>query len=182
MGTQLSTHIHIYYDKRTKAVGYRCIEVSLQWRHKGHDSVSNHRRFDCLLNRLFRRKSKKTSKLRVTGVFAGNSPVTGEFPTQKASNAENVSIWWRHHAKVTFYCIQQKKNIGHTVTHCTHTRKTHSSQASYGVSFVITSGKWPRHIAGAMYMKYIWLYWAAIPRIIIIIWYNFYYLNDDLWT
>ena len=29
--------------------------------------------------------------------FAGNSPVTGEFPAQMASNAENVSIWWRHH-------------------------------------------------------------------------------------
>ena len=27
----------------------------------------------------------------------GNSPVTGEFPTQKASNAANVSIWWRNH-------------------------------------------------------------------------------------
>ena len=47
---------------------------------------------------LFRRRSKKTSKLRVTGLCEGNSPVTGEFPTQRASNAENVSIWWRHHA------------------------------------------------------------------------------------
>ena len=28
---------------------------------------------------------------------AGNSPVTDEFPAQMASNAENVSIWWRHH-------------------------------------------------------------------------------------
>ena len=27
----------------------------------------------------------------------GNSPGTGEFPVQRASNAENVSIWWRHH-------------------------------------------------------------------------------------
>ena len=44
-----------------------------------------------------RRRSKKTSKLRVTGLFVWNSPVTGEFPTQRASNAENVSIWWRHH-------------------------------------------------------------------------------------
>ena len=51
----------------------------------------------CLLNRLFRRRSKKTSKLRVTGLCAGNLPVTGEFPAQMASNAENVSIWWRHH-------------------------------------------------------------------------------------
>ena len=29
--------------------------------------------------------------------FVRNSPVTGEFPAQRASNAENVSIWWRHH-------------------------------------------------------------------------------------
>ena len=28
---------------------------------------------------------------------AWNSPVTGEFPAQMASNAEYVSIWWRHH-------------------------------------------------------------------------------------
>ena len=41
--------------------------------------------------------SKKTSKLRVIGLCAGNSPGTGEFPAQMASNAENVSIWWRHH-------------------------------------------------------------------------------------
>ena len=46
---------------------------------------------------IFRRTSKKTSKFRVTGLCAGNSLGTGEFPTQMASNAENVSIWWRHH-------------------------------------------------------------------------------------
>ena len=46
---------------------------------------------------LFRRRSKKTSALRVTGQCEGNSPVTGEYPTQRASNAENVSIWWGHH-------------------------------------------------------------------------------------
>ena len=40
---------------------------------------------------------KHQSKRHVTGFCAGNSPVTGEFPTQMASNAENVSIWWRHH-------------------------------------------------------------------------------------
>ena len=70
---------------------------ALQWRHNGHDDVSNHQPHDCLLNRLFRCRSKKTSKLRVTGLCVGNSPVTGEFPAQMASNAENVSIWWRHH-------------------------------------------------------------------------------------
>ena len=50
-----------------------------------------------LLNRVFKRRSKKTLKLRVTGLCAGNSPATGEFPAQMASNAENVSIWWRYH-------------------------------------------------------------------------------------
>ena len=35
--------------------------------------------------------------LRVTGLFVGNSPVTSEFLAQMASNAEKVSIWWRHH-------------------------------------------------------------------------------------
>ena len=70
---------------------------ALQWRHNEPDSVSNHQRFGCLLKRLFRRRSEKTSKLRVTGFCEGNSPVTGEFPTQRPSNVENVSIWWRHH-------------------------------------------------------------------------------------
>ena len=69
----------------------------LQWHHNERDGVSNHRRFDCLLNRLFSRRPKKTSKLRVTGLCEGNSRLTGEFPTQRASNAENVSIWWRYH-------------------------------------------------------------------------------------
>ena len=41
---------------------------------------------------------KQTSKLRVIGICARNSPVIGEFPAQRASNAENISIWWRHNA------------------------------------------------------------------------------------
>ena len=70
---------------------------TLQWRHNGRNSISNHQPHDCLLNRLLRCRSKKTSKLRVTGLCAGNSPGTGEFPPQMASKAENVSIWWRYH-------------------------------------------------------------------------------------
>ena len=46
---------------------------------------------------LFGRTSKKTSKLRVAGLCAGNSPMNGEFPAQMASNAEFFSAWWRHH-------------------------------------------------------------------------------------
>ena len=47
---------------------------SLHWRHNDHGGVSNHQPHGCLLNRLFRRRSKKTSKLRVTGHCVGNSP------------------------------------------------------------------------------------------------------------
>ena len=52
----------------------------LQWRHNDHAGFSNHRHFDCLLNRWFRRRSKKTSKLRVTGLCEGNPPVTSPKP------------------------------------------------------------------------------------------------------
>ena len=60
------------------------------------DGDSNHRRLDCLLNRLFRRRSKKTSKPSVTALCEGNPPVTGGFPSQRSGDAEDVSIWWRH--------------------------------------------------------------------------------------
>ena len=52
------------------------VRHSLQWRHNEHDGVSNQQPHDCLLNRLFRRRSTKTSKLRICAV-------TGEFPTHK---------------------------------------------------------------------------------------------------
>ena len=67
----------------------------------------NHQPHRCLLNRLFGRRSKKTSKLRVTGLCVGNSPGTGEFPAQMASNAESVSIWWRHHETVIVVWITE---------------------------------------------------------------------------
>ena len=54
----------------------RCHTI-LQWRHTVHDGVSNHQPRGCLLNRLFRHISKKTSKLRVTG------PLCGEFTVMK---------------------------------------------------------------------------------------------------
>ena len=72
------------------------IAITLLWRHNGCDGVSNHQLHDCLFNRSFRHRSKKTSKLRVNGLCA----VTVEFLAQMASNAENVSIWLRHHEVV----------------------------------------------------------------------------------
>ena len=61
---------------------------ALQWHHNEYDGISNHRRIDCLLNRLFRHRSDKTSKFRITDLCEGNSPLTCEFPAQKASNGE----------------------------------------------------------------------------------------------
>ena len=52
-----------------------------------------------------RRRSEKTPKLRVTGLYAVNSSVTGDFRAQGACNAENVSIWWRHHDTNQIPCL-----------------------------------------------------------------------------
>ena len=90
---------------------------ALQWRHNGRDGVSNHQPHDCLLCGLFGRRSKKTSKFRVAGLCARTSPVTGEFPAQRTSNAENGSIWWRHHGNhrsvpipVNKFCVEWIKS------------------------------------------------------------------------
>ena len=54
---------------------YLCSCVfSLHWRHNDNDGVSNHQPHGCLLIRLSRRRSRKTSTLRVTGLCAGISP------------------------------------------------------------------------------------------------------------
>ena len=111
---------------------YNYKSCSLQWRHNEHDSVSNHQPHDCLLNRLFGRKSKKTSKLRVTGLCAGNSPGTGGFPAQMAINAENVSIWWRHHVEVcpfwkcydTLYTNSTREYLNQLIRHLSSTNWT----------------------------------------------------------
>ena len=91
VGTSFLLRIYLYNSLICGAA------VNIYIHYNGRDSVSNHQPHDGLLNLLFRRRSKKTSKFRVTGQCAGNSLLTGEFPAQMASNAENVSIWWRHH-------------------------------------------------------------------------------------
>ena len=76
------------------------IVAPLHWRHHERDGVSNHQPHDCLFNRLFKRRSKKISKFCVTGLCAGNSPGPVNSPHKRARNAENASIWWRHHGLV----------------------------------------------------------------------------------
>ena len=72
-----------------------------------------------LLNRLFRLRSKKTSKFRVTGLCEGNSPVTDEFPTQRASNVEmflfdNVIMMIAHNLPAAHgpECIPMRSSTG----------------------------------------------------------------------
>ena len=95
-------HFELTKDTHTSpslgwAMGCLMYFLPLQWSHNEHVSASNHLRLNCLLNCWFRRRSRKASKLRVTGLCTGNSSVTHVFPEQKANNIENVSIWWLHH-------------------------------------------------------------------------------------
>ena len=71
---------------------------ALHWRHNDHDGISNHQTHGCLLNRSFGRRSKKTSKLRVTGLCAGNSPGHVNSPhkgpvTRKMFPFDDVIMW-----------------------------------------------------------------------------------------
>ena len=77
-------------DRRSKFVLH---SKTLKLRHNEHSGVSNHRRLDCLFNRFFRLMPKKTSKPALLALCEG----TGGFPSQWASNAESVSIWWCRH-------------------------------------------------------------------------------------
>ena len=101
---------------------------TLQWRHNGRDGVSNHKPHDCLLNRLFKRRSKKHQSsaslafVRRIHRWPMNSLhkwtllsavrerplnlITHSLPAQMASNAESVSIWWRHH-DIRYFCVHK---------------------------------------------------------------------------
>ena len=70
------TNHWLFYEEKPSTTGrFPSQKASaLRWRHNDHDGVSNHQPHGCSLNRLFRRRSKKTSKLRVTGLCVGNSP------------------------------------------------------------------------------------------------------------
>ena len=86
-----------------------------------HWTFNSENRHDCLVNGLLRRRSKKTSKLRVTGLCEGNSPVT-----QWTSNAENVPIWWRHHMSPLLWYSQGFGCFRCIIGPCQLDRKTHN--------------------------------------------------------
>ena len=81
---------------RQRAITWTKVTI-LEWCQKEHPGVLNHRRLSCLFSRSFRPATKKTSKPALLTLCEANLPVTGGFPSQRASNAETVFIWWRHH-------------------------------------------------------------------------------------
>ena len=96
--------VFMRYEKNPQTMGCPLFNTKhlnpLRWRHNDHDSVSNHQSHGCLLNRLFRRRSKKISKLSVTGLCAGNSPGPVNSPqkgpvTRKMFPFDDVIMqWW----------------------------------------------------------------------------------------
>ena len=141
------TQIHTFRDKA----------VSSQWRHNGSDGVSNHRRLGCVPNHLFRRRSKKTLKFYVTGLCEGNPPVTSGFPSQMASNAENVFVWWRHHI-VQYLFSSSPISPVITLPQCTpdisrspfpwysqriHVPDSKDHEADMGPTWVLSAPCWP---------------------------------------
>ena len=89
--------IHFYHSKcHCHVVDHMKFLNSLLWRHNGLDGVSNHRPYHWVLNRLFKRRSQKTSKLRVTGLCEGNSPVNSPHKgpvTRKMLPFDDVIMW-----------------------------------------------------------------------------------------
>ena len=145
--------------------------ISLQQRHNEHDGVSNDQPHDCLLNRLFRRISKKTSKIRVTGLCEGNSPhkgpVTREmFPFDdviilfemfvRVANQQQPSLisqeWWHPWAFADHYCdvimgamasqITSLTIVNSTVHSGVNQRKHQSSASPVFVRGIHSPHKW----------------------------------------
>ena len=72
-------------------------QLALYWRHNDHDGVSNHQPRGCLLSPFIQTQIKENIKAPRHWPLYGEFTGTGEFPAQRASYAENVSNWWRHH-------------------------------------------------------------------------------------
>ena len=101
---------------------YMQLIAALQWRHNEHGGISNHQPYECLLNRLFRRRSNEIPKLRVTGLCVGNSPVIHwwlvnyphwgpvawkMFPFDDVIMQRYVEMKWNNHRDDPFLqCIQ----------------------------------------------------------------------------
>ena len=113
---------------------YRLVDIKkhITWRHDERDGVSNHQPRDCLLKRLFGRRSKKTSKLRVTGLCAGNSPVNSPHKgpvTRKMFPFDDVIMTYRGVIGIQT-CSIQAVRLGFCRQYLPHELQSHSSTGS----------------------------------------------------
>ena len=92
---------------------------SLHWRHNDHDGVTNHQPQGCLLNHLFRRRSKKTSKLRVTGLCVGISPgpCFHLMTSSCANKGQKSNVTWgsRHAFDLVLVCCSDAKDLSESL-------------------------------------------------------------------
>ena len=127
-----------------------CPESILQW--ERHDAImstmaSQITSLTIVYSTVY---SRRRSKLRATGLCERNSPVTGEFPAQRASNAENVSIWWRHHGKEHQRMSSVRTIEGHMVPHrvpvtCQNIKSVYCNSR---FCVVMTIGDWINFLKG----------------------------------
>ena len=110
------------WDSKALMAAVNVWRKPLQWRHNEHDGVSNHQHHGWLLNRLYKCRSKKTWKLRVIGLCAGNSPRNGEFPCTKGqqrgkcfhlmtSSWMTIIGWWKRNFDVSKYVQSKHDNM-----------------------------------------------------------------------
>ena len=142
------------------------ILYALRWRHNERDSVWNHQPHDCLLNGLFRRRSKKTSKLHVTGLCVGNSPGPVNSPhkgpvTRKMFPFDDVIMWGlvmtiqcgsklTHWSLVMPYCAMEHSEHWGQVMTCCMTAPSHYLNYLTGWLSMKT------HFSGIKIQKYKW--------------------------
>ena len=96
---------YMHFVKMWSAWIFYIVALSLRWRHKERDGVSNHQIHDCLLNRLFRRRSKKYQ--------SSASLVTGQrwIPRTLGQWRGNASIWWRLHGPWVRFTMIMLSNL-----------------------------------------------------------------------
>ena len=148
--------------------------LPLQWRHIEHDDVSNHLPYDCLLNRLFSRRSEKTSKLRVTSLCEGNSPLWPMISPHKGpvtrkmfwfddvTMHQDVFIFQTSHTSpkiisqrpyplvIKWYCVYHDNDKKDILRWYWGNGSRHYHMALVAHASVCQSILWPRHLAGWM--------------------------------
>ena len=108
-----------HFSWQLNDIGHVChiyVDYPLHWRNNYLDGVSNHQPHGCLLNRIYRRRSKETSKLRVTGVCVGNSPGPVDSPHKGQVTPKNVSI--HRSSDVTTSIPERNRDMFHIARKC----------------------------------------------------------------